>query len=715
MPGLFYSLRRLHSARDETLTLDALLATPSPDARIEERLLFLVRLLRWVRAPIRILDVAASADERASPQQVRIRFLLRTLDRNERWKLDVARTLRTIVRDTNALDLFAESGMPAQLDVLGELRERLIKRILPAALDIDDLAELFDVLFPRSSDARWIATLDDTTEREIRALFWHGVTREEGEWNSIERDLQDALLYITSQVRALGMSKAMRARLGDLAFRRIPFFGLSAAADDLLAAIRSGDSVDRRRAALLGRVVECENTVRTARAHLVETGVSVAITYLLTRISAQLIRIRDLVELMTVDPRAPGGTRGARFVARLVTQSHERRGLWSLLRQSSELWALKIVERSAHTGEHYITRSRREYLQMLRMASIGGALTAFTVIAKFGIASLHFPVFYEGIAFALNYSVSFLLIQFFGATLATKQPANTAPAIAARLEGATTPEGLEAFIDEVAHLIRSQVAGILGNVICVVPVTIALDYGFRHATGRALITSEKAEHTLHSLSLLGPSFVYAAFTGLLLFLGGVAGAAADNWVVYRRIRSVVGTSILFTIAFGRVRAGRIGAFVARHFSGVVSNVSLALMLALAPIFFLGLHLPVDVRHVTLSTGSIAGAIATLGVGALASRSFWLAVVGVVVIGAMNLLVSFAFAMRLALSARAVRWGDSWAIGLAVLHRMRTNPMTFLLPIRLPDTVESHVAPEDRASEIELSPPAEGVEDTSVER
>jgi site-specific recombinase len=182
-------------------------------------------------------------------------------------------------------------------------------------------------------------------------------------------------------------------------------------------------------------------------------------------------------------------------------------------------------------------------------------------------------------------------------------------------------------------------------------------------------------------------------------LGGFAGGAADNWVVFRRIKSVVGTSILFTIAFGRERARRIGSRVAKHFSGVVASVALGVLLGMTPAICSIFHLPLDVRHVTLSSGSIAAAVSTLGPSALVTWSFWSAVIGVFFIGVMNLTFSFAFAMRLALSARSVRGAQLGVILRAIFRRLRTKPWTFVLPIGLPLLIE--VSASDRPSTSEL--------------
>ena len=55
--------------------------------------------------------------------------------------------------------------------------------------------------------------------------------------------------------------------------------------------------------------------------------------------------------------------------------------------------ARRIAERSAETGEHYITRSREEYRLMLERATGGGAVLAATTFAKFAILALGLSAF----------------------------------------------------------------------------------------------------------------------------------------------------------------------------------------------------------------------------------------------------------------------------------------------------------------------------------
>ena len=99
----------------------------------------------------------------------------------------------------------------------------------------------------------------------------------------------------------------------------------------------------------------------------------------------------------------------------------------------AQLLAAKVTERSAEAGEHYITRDRPAYLRMVRQAAGGGALTAVTVLMKFAIVALGLSAFWNGFWAGAMYAASFVTIQLLHLTLATKQPAMTAPAMAARL------------------------------------------------------------------------------------------------------------------------------------------------------------------------------------------------------------------------------------------------------------------------------------------
>jgi site-specific recombinase len=63
-----------------------------------------------------------------------------------------------------------------------------------------------------------------------------------------------------------------------------------------------------------------------------------------------------------------------------------------LFRQNLTLLARKTVERTGHSGEHYVA-SNSEYWQMWRAAVGGGILTVITAALKLKIVGAHLPLF----------------------------------------------------------------------------------------------------------------------------------------------------------------------------------------------------------------------------------------------------------------------------------------------------------------------------------
>jgi site-specific recombinase len=272
-----------------------------------------------------------------------------------------------------------------------------------------------------------------------------------------------------------------------------------------------------------------------------------------------------------------------------------------------------------------------------------------------------------------------VLIQLMHFTLATKQPAMTAPAMAAKLKDLRSGEAVSEFVDEVTHLVRSQVAAVLGNVLMVVPVVLLISAVMQFGLGRPMIDAKEAAHVLHTLTLLGPTLLWAAFTGAVLFAASIIGGWVENWFVLYRLASAMRYNPRITRALGVERAQRWASFMRDNISGFTSNIALGFMLGLIPPMtgFFGLEL--EVRHVTLSSGQLAAAAEALGWDVLRQPALWWCVAAIPLIGALNLGVSFYLAFRLALQAHNVSGVDRARIRAAIWARWRTHPGSFFVP------------------------------------
>ena len=298
------------------------------------------------------------------------------------------------------------------------------------------------------------------------------------------------------------------------------------------------------------------------------------------------------------------------------------------------------------------------------------------------VMGIGLSAFWNGFWSGVVYAASFVLIQLLHFTLATKQPAMTAPAMAAKLKDIDSEDvvrRLEDFVDEVTHLVRSQVAAVLGNVLMVVPAVLLVNVFIELALGRPMISAESARYVLGSLTLLGPTLLWAAITGVVLFASSMMAGWAENWFVLHRLDSALRHNPRLTAVLGTARAARWSAFMREHISGFASNISLGMMLGLIPAFSGFFGLPLELRHVTLSTGQLAAAGASLGLEAFQYAAIWWCIAAIPLIGALNLGVSFYCAFRLALQAHNVSRLDRARIGAAIRARWRSHPRSFFVP------------------------------------
>ncbi|MDM0117058.1 site-specific recombinase [Variovorax sp. J22R133] len=653
------------AARD----LPTLLARLDPDADTAHRHVWLIELFDWLRG------------DRASPQAVvgRVGLLLDAIQARPEVHERARAWWRRFTRTVDLTTLYADHGFAPRTSFLSELNGRIRRKVLPGTPETTDASELFRLLFTSDFDAKWIALLDEATLARIREVIGDGTEEAVARWRE---SLLDAVTYCASQVVAAGFSPELRLRMNDTVREARPFHVLLNHLDDLRdEAMRTPVNEEALQAAFVAfreRLDACRAGAASVYTHLEDNGISVGLVFRLRELRERVVRIRELLDcVLSSSPSSSV----ARLIARLVIVGGERNSVRGLIATNSSLLAAKMAERSAETGEQYITRDRATYGAMVRKAAGGGALTSLTVAAKFAILALGLSAFWTGAWAGVMYAVSFVAIQLLHLTLATKQPAMTAPAMAAKLRDIDSDGAMDSFVDEVANLVRSQVAAVLGNVLVVIPAVMLVDLAMRFTVGHSMIDEVHAREVLHSLSLAGPTALFAAFTGVLLFASSLVAGWVENAFVLHRLDSAMRYNPRISAVLGSKRAQRWATFMRNNISGFASNISLGLMLGLVPAFAAFFGVGLDVRHVTLSSGQIAAACSTLGLDVLRDPALWWAVASIPLIGALNVGVSFYLAFRLALRAHSINRVERRRIQSAIFARWRKRPASFLVPVQ----------------------------------
>ncbi len=633
---------------------------PLPDPRLEDLLidgrLRLEPLLRWLLEASPSDSVDGEARRTSRLRRLHAALIERGLPGapSEEWT------------HASAIRLLAETGLPDRTSLLGEGFLRVVDRIIPRLDPEGDLYALLDRLDLDEADAAWIEGLPADLKSAWGSLLAPPVET----WVHAAR-------LLAHRAAAVGLSRDLLALEPEGSDADSPFFNLSRSVR--IRGERPGD-LDPRAAWERCRAA-CFEALSKAHARLEARGVSTDLVFRLELLEAQLGRIDRLLAF------ASGEGDGAAFAAELVRGSASQHGLISLLHTTVKRLARKMVEHTGDTGEHYIARNRREWRAMAWSAVGGGVLTAGTALLKYGFSALPLAPLLLGLSLTTNYTLSFFLMQLLGFSLASKQPAMTAAALARALE---SRDGQAREIELVAAITRTQVIATVGNVLAAIPTALAISMLWIWLSGHGPLGPETALHGLHGTHPFhGWTMAFAAVTGVLLWLSSLAAGWAANWSAYRRLPEALAQSHRIRGLLGNRRAKLLGRFIHRHISGFVGYLALGGLLVFVPMAFAfaGIHL--EVRHVTLQAASLALASASLWAqGALSWTDAAWGLLGLAVIGALNFTVSFTLALWTALRARDLSGRASRSLWWSILKAFNRQPGRFLWAPKASDTLNS---------------------------
>ncbi len=665
--------------RDPRRDLSSVLESADPTASMQDHILWLAQIVHWLRGAAIKEGINTTAT-----RMVRLRFLFQVLDRQPAWKENVGAILARVLRDSEAPSLFAQTPLTEQGGLVAEMFRRALDRMLPPPPAPGELSYAVEMIFTDDDDLKWLEAMTDEDWIHISQLVatgQHSLTSGDDSslvsTMSLMQDLRDSVVQLSVQAAALGFASDVRARFRDAHIKRTPssaFLNLNLAA----VRYREGQTADNE---MRGAVRLCQSEVEGAYRRIATSGISIALVYRLETLTGLLKRIELLTGFAdSAETEKSHALTARELLIEIVRTRLDRRSISSLFGLNFDLFSRKLIEHAGETGEHYITKTPREYWEMFRAAGGGGLITVITTMAKFAITNLHLPLFFEGLFYGLNYSISFLSMQGFGFILATKQPSMTAAALAGRLSESLDRSRISEFVTVVAQITRSQFAAILGNVGLVIPGALLTDFLFVKISGHHVISAAYGMHTLESFHPWKTlTILYAAETGVLLWLSSFGAGWLQNWVIYRRLPDALATHRVLHAFLGEKRSRELGESIRHHAAGWGGNISIGLMLGFFPVLGKIFGLPFDVRHVTLTAGQMTFAFCSLDSAQVTTGLIVESAIGLAVIGLMNFSVSTACALFVAVRARQVR--TTWFIRIVreVRRSFFRHPLRFFFP------------------------------------
>jgi site-specific recombinase len=591
--------------------------------------------------------------------------------------------------------LYADTGILSLDGFWNQLAQRLGAHFLPLINDESQLQDLVRRVFYQRSDKYWLDSIADEDWQKLFALVNQGHSNQK-EKLQIKSELIKAITVLSYRISGIGLYPEFINAQPDLTEYESPFLVQNREINefiqhykalnqntDPLAIIASPDASQA-----LVMIEQCRDVVLKIRRAIKRIGVSISLTYLLSLLEQCLDRIELLINLIVEEDKIRYQSLSALLVD-ITSAIYSERSVRSLLANNSELIALQVTENASKTGEHYVSTDKQGFWSMYKSAAGAGVIIATMATLKILAARLVMAPMMQAFIFSMNYSLGFMLIHVLHFTVATKQPAMTAAALAATVQQQKGSKNAQ--IAELAaliiNIIRTQFIAILGNISIAIPTAAVITLLWQYGMDEPLLSYAKATKTLHSLNpFTSLAIPHAAIAGVCLFFSGLIAGYFDNMAVYRKVGPRLKAHAKLKQLLGQERLDRFSAYIERNLGALAGNFLFGIMLgSMGTIGFI-LGLPLDIRHIAFAAANfIQGTLCVNG-----SPEIGLIIVsflGVLLIGLTNLFVSFSLTIIVALRARRVRFEQWKPLAKLVLMHFLTRPSDFFWPPKTPLEVD----------------------------
>lgn len=613
---------------------------------------------------------------------LRIDHLISLLKSNEADRRNVQKLILHLFQSKDFRSLFTDIGLLNSPSFFSEISKSISNKILPNLRSNENMKDLLEISLNQSKGYSQILDVPNKLWIELFQLIGHDIDIAS---TSIYDQILDAISILSFRILTFAYEdnvsqkwKASQAQFNEL-------LNQNQEINWLVHMYKEGRFDDHAIEEQFTKINDSLNTCKTLIADIkhnsVLYGTSLEQSYSIAKTEQQLNRIKNLLVLLKINSKPEQMLNVVVVIFnRLVENINKEKKLSHVFSQSVGLLAYQVSEHKRETGEHYITASRSEYWTLFWSSIKGGLIVCIAALIKILLHYVHIPMFWTYFLYGLNYALAFCIMYLAHATLATKQPAMTAAALADAMDVKNQHSSSGQMSITLARVWRSQFISFVGNLIIVFPICIAIGMFWNFITYEHLMQPMEyagygltSQHPLKSLALF-----YACITGVFLFLSGIISGYVDNKVVFGNIPARINAHPYLNKVFSKYRLNALSGFVRKHLGAIVGNIFLGFALGYAPFIGELFGLPFDIRHITIST-------AYLGFGIVGTEFSWplmeylLVAVGVIGIGALNFTVSFGLAFMTAMSSRNIPLKNVKYYFRTVRKHFFKFPLDFIYP------------------------------------
>ncbi|QER38878.1 recombinase [Acinetobacter suaedae] len=624
----------------------------------------------------------------------RIHHLIKTLLLTPTSANLLQRFLLKLMSQYKQISLYADSGILSLDGFWNQLGQRLGAHFLPLVEDGQQLTTLVGKVFHQETDSEWLDLIDNQDWSTLFNLICES-SNSSPEKQVSSNELIKAITVLSYRISGIGLYPEFINAQPDITEYESPFLVQNREIVDFIEkykqqvdqqdAIAVLPPLDASQAFVM--LDQCRDVVMKIRRATKRIGVSISLTYLLSLLEQALDRIELLLSLLASKDEVKYIALGELLID--LTKAHyESRSVRHLLTSTSELIALQVTENASKTGEHYVSTDKAGFFGMYKAAAGAGAIIATMATLKILTARLVLAPFTHAFLYSMNYSLGFMLIHVLHFTVATKQPAMTAAALASTVQqqkGSRTAQIAE-LAALIINIIRTQFIAILGNISIAIPVAALITFSWQFYLDEPLLNHAKSAALLHSLNPFTSLAVpHAAIAGVCLFLSGLIAGYFDNLAVYRKVGPRLKQHRRLKRWMSQERLDKFANYIETNLGALAGNFLFGIMLgSMGTIGFI-LGLPLDIRHIAFAAANFIQGLMTIGSPdiALIIVSF----LGVLLIGLTNLFVSFTLTIIVALRARRVRFAQWKPLAHLVMTHFLTRPSDFFWPPKQPVEVQ----------------------------
>ena len=605
----------------------------------------LVELVYNIR-PKKLVDVATA--------ETNFKAVLYQLQNDKSLLFSFRKSLLQLFLNADITSAITESGIAASRGFVQEFLSKIKHKILPPLQKENDFLYVLNRVFYKKRDFVWVEGID----KDLWANFFKIIGIQISISNPrIDNALLKSLHILSQRITTLALDKEICACFDNEENQLFPFFEQNRIInlwDNKMQTLHA-TTKESYVIGITESLYNCNQVITLVKNQRRQNGTSLSQTYTILQIQQLINRMFILLDVLDNNNEF-NTNRFINYFYLVVQNECTKDSLREFLSKNLGMVAYQITAHKGRKGRLFITTTSKEFKHIVRSAMGGGFIITFIAIIKNLLNLLPVAPFTQGFYTSINYSAGFIIIDQTKSTLATKQPAYTASALASQLEipeGETKPD-FESILITMAKVSRSQIASFFGNLIIVFPLPFIIGFGVYELTGNYIIPVEAVDnllakqHPFQSWSLL-----YAAFTGVFLFLSGIISGYVENNLFYGKIpERIINHPRLFR-NWKLDNKKKLANYINNHSGAITGSVALGFFLGMSSVFSKIFGLPFDIRHITISAANVSLAMVTKGTHI--SIAYLITIVfGVLLIGLINFLVSFSLAFYVALKSRGIR-------------------------------------------------------------